>query len=425
MGNGPLIVPPHPGDDRERMERESREINERSIRETGADVLWWKLIRNPKFRALVEAEDERIRQQAADELAIIRAAELGIWQAIEEEYERRRRAPGRQLAKEQVERLPELIKKMTEEQTKGTTYGTEAEYRAVMKQIQKAQQRGDRIVLLGKRSGKELKALFQKIDPDVDVSSLQDDKNYGGDLMIIGLERRELENWIRHLALWGQNDAAGLITKTVQMKWGETPKAAETLYQITYAGIQLAGMRDEAALPFGHCEISIGILNPAHPWNALDSSNAGRVLLPLLHDAFKSGNHVVEGRSQISVPSCGLYPFVTRIVIRAASWTFRFLIDRDTRSIIMISATQTPNQHASLMASPRPGKLTASTKTGTLIYRKDKVGNGGTWSIQVDGNVGQRRFDLAAQPGGLTPGTKVEFDVSQTGVVTAVRRKTS
>jgi hypothetical protein len=426
MSTRSLILPPHPLAERERMEKESIEVNARSIRETGADILWWKLIRNPQFRAMVEAADDRIRKLAADDLARLRAAELGVWQGIEAEYERRRRAPGLQLAAQTPKGLDLLLKKLGEERSGGTTYGLEAEYAHVKRQIKKAQERGDRIVILGKRSGAELKRLFLTIDPSIDVSILEDHKQYGGDLMIIGLDRRDLENWVKHLALWGQNDQAGLITKTVQMKWGETPNAEDTLYQITYAGIQLSGSRDESALPFGHQEISVGVLNPGHPWNALNGSNAASALVPLLHESMISGTHVVPGRSSISVPKCGLYSFVTRIVIRTSSWTFRFTVDAKSKMINLVSAQSAPNQHAALLAIPRPGKLTAGSRFGTLIFMP-KTGaaiGGGTWAIQVDSSFkGQRRFELATQPGTLPGGTKVTFDVTLTGVVSNVQRK--
>ena len=52
-----------PGLDRlqtqKQMDQEAIRLNQKMIRETGHDPLWWKLIRNPAFRKAVEAADAR------------------------------------------------------------------------------------------------------------------------------------------------------------------------------------------------------------------------------------------------------------------------------------------------------------------------------------------------------------------------------
>lgn len=347
-----------------RMAEEARKHWEDTIRETGADPLWWKLMRNPKFRAAVEAENQRIYLEAIDELAKRRATELALLQSLEEEYQRRLRAPGRQLAAQTPENLKDLLQKLSAERETGSTYGALAEYTQYARQFRAARERGDRLVLLGKWSGRQLKELLKVIYPEIDLSGLRDDHNYGGDLMIIGLERREFESWVRHLSLWGMNDEAGLLTRTVQMKWGETTDPSVTQHQITYAGIQLSGARDEHALPFGHKEISIGVLNPNHPWAMLDNTNAASVLLPAIHHAFAQGNHGT-GSNQMSVPQGGLYPFVTRIVIRTTDWTFRIAVNGTL--LTLMSCERKPGQHRALLAEPRPGKGVLGAQEGTLV----------------------------------------------------------
>jgi hypothetical protein len=408
---------------RQAMEEEARRLWLKSIRETGASPLWWKLMRNPKFRAAVEAEDRRIYLESLDEIVKRRATELGLLQRIEEEYQARLRAPGRQLAAKLPENLGELLKKLQAERETGSTYGAEAEHRQFEKQFRKARERGDRLVLLGKWSGRRLKQLLQVIYPEIDLSGLQDHVNYGGDLMIIGLERREFESWIRHLSLWGMNQDTGLLTKTVQMKWGETSDPKVTLHQITYAGVQLSGSRDECALPFGHREISIGVLNPQHPWCALDNTNAASVLLPAIHDAFAQGNHGT-GENTISVPRGGLYPFVTRVVIRTSDWTFRFTVSGTT--ITLVSSTRQPGQHRSLVALPRPGKGVMGAQEGTLVCTGP-----GKYFIQGE----RRKFTLSATevlalnaaallaPGAKPTSLRVVFSLGASNAIISLRKK--
>ena len=405
-----------PLDDLKRMEKEARDHWNRVIRETGASPLWWKLMRNPRFRAAVEAEAERIYLESIDELVKRRANELSLAQQLEEEYQQRLQAPGKQLAAKIPDNLEDLRKRVKSEQTTGVTYGTLAEYRQFEKHFAKARERGDRIVILGKHSGKELKELLSAVHPKIDTSSLVDDKMYGGDLMIIGLERREFENWIRHLELWGMNDEAGLITKTVQMKWGESQDPANTEEQITYAGIQLSGLRDETALPLGHKEISIGLLNPAHPWDALAPHLAATVMIDAIKRAFAPGKH-----GKLSVPKCGLYPFVSRLAIRTSNWTHRFQVSGN--NIVCTSSTRHPGQHRQLLADPRPGKPAAGTRTGTLI--KLKAGA----RIQLAANsIGQKSYNLTPQQVStlgitLTDGPQpIQFEVDDTGKIIRIIR---
>lgn len=406
----------HPGDQYKRMAEEARKHWVDTIRETGADPLWWKLMRNPRFRAAVEAENRRIYLEAMDDIAKRRARELGILQGIEEEYQRRLRAPGRQLAALTPENLEELLKKLSAERETGNTYGALAEYTHFTRQFKAARERGDRLVLLGKWSGRQLKKLLQAIYPEIDLSGLQDDVKYGGDLMIIGLERREFESWVRHLSLWGMNDGAGLLTRTVQMKWGETTDPETTEHQITYAGIQLSGLRDECALPFGHKEISIGVLNPNHPWAALDNTDAASVLAPAILRAFAQGNHG-SGRDMLCVPRGGLYPFVIRIVIRTTDWTFRFTVSGT--AITLVSSVRQPNQHRDLLAEPRPAKGVVGAQEGTLVCK-----GAGIYFIQGKplSNTEAATLGLASI---LTPGgqpVRVIFTVGTSNKVTAVRK---
>ncbi|MBY8934615.1 MULTISPECIES: hypothetical protein [Pseudomonas] len=405
-----------PLDDLKRMEKEARDHWNRVIRETGASPLWWKLMRNPKFRAAVEAEAERIYLESIDELVKRRANELAVTQELEEEYQRRLKAPGRQLAAKVPEKLNDLLKRVRSEQESGVTYGTLAEYRQYEKHFAKARERGDRIIILGKHSGAELKKLLSVIHPKIDTSCLKDTTMYGGDLMIIGLEPREFESWLKHLGLWGMNDEAGMITKTVQMKWGESSDPQNTEHQITYAGIQLSGLRDETALPMGHREISIGLLNPAHPWDALAPHLAGPTIISAIKNAFKAGKH-----EKLNVPEGGLYPFVSRVVIRTTNWTHRFQISGN--NIICTSSTRHTAQHRQLLADPRPGKPSAGTRTGTLI--KLKVGA----RIQVAGNsVGQKAYSLTQEEVtrlGITLPEKpqpIEFEVDHTGKIIKINR---
>ncbi|WP_192561484.1 hypothetical protein [Pseudomonas gozinkensis] len=373
---------PSPLDEIKRMEKEAQEYWNRVIRETGASPLWWKLMRNPKFRAAVEAEAERIYLESIDELVKRRATEAGIAQQLEEEYQQRLRKPGRQLAAKVPDNLNDLVKRVKSEQATGVTYGTLAEYRQYEKHFAKARERGDRIVILGKHSGKELKKLLAAVHPKIDTSGLDDDTAYGGDLMIIGLERREFESWLKHLELWGMNDEASVITKTVQMKWGESSDPANTEEQITYAGIQLSGLRDETALPLGHQEISIGLLNPAHPWDALAPQLAATVITEAITRAFAPGKH-----GKMSVPRGGLYPFVSRIVIRTSNWTHRFLVSDN--SITCTSSTRHVAQHRQLLSDPRPGKPAAGVRKGMLISTKPGA------RIQItDNSNGQRVYKL-------------------------------
>lgn len=368
MVTGPVLTLRVPVDRLREVDRKMREESQRllqqSIIETGATPLWWKLMRNPRFRVAVEAENRRIYLEAIDEIAKRRATELGILQRLEEECQARLRAPGRQLAAQIPENLRELLKKVTAERESGNTYGDEANLRLYERQFRIARERGDRLILLGKWRGDRLRELLRVIYPTIDLSGIQNHVHYGGDMMIIGLERREMESWIRHLSLWGMNQDVGLLTRTIQMKWGETADPATTEHQITYAGIQLAGHRDETALPFGHREIDVGVLNPAHPWAALDNTNAAQVLLPAIHRAFAQGTHGT-GQNQLAVPQGGLYAFVTRLIIRTSNWTFRIVVTGT--SIILTSSTQQVGQHSSLLALPRPGKGVAGTQEGTLV----------------------------------------------------------
>lgn len=407
----------HPSEQYKRMGEQAHKHWVDTIRETGADPLWWKLMRNPKFRAAVEAEGNRIYLEAIDDIAKRRAAELGILQGLEEEYQRRLRAPGRQLAALLPANLNELLKKLAVERETGSTYGALAEYNQFTSEFEAARERGDRLVLLGKWSGRQLKKLLEAIHPEIDLSALQDTVNYGGDLMIIGLERREFESWVRHLSLWGMNnDDAGLLTRTVQMKWGETTDPDTTEHQITYAGIQLAGQRDESALPFGHKEISIGVLNPLHPWAALDNTDAASILVPAIQRAFAQGRHGT-GSGQLNVPRGGLYPFVTRIIIRTTNWTFRFVVSGN--SITLTSSVREPGQHRALLSELRPGKGLAGAQDGTLVCVK------GSYFIQ--GKL--RKYTLSALEAvtlglaAILKGGKsanVSFTVDQSNKVSAV-----
>jgi hypothetical protein len=320
------------------------------------------------------------------------------------------------LAAKVPENLNDLVKRVRSEQASGVTYGTLAEYRQYEKQFAKARERGDRIIILGKHSGKELKKLLSVVHPKIDTSSLVDNTMYGGDLMIIGLERREFESWLRHLELWGMNDEAGLITKTVQMKWGESEDPAKTEEQITYAGIQLSGLRDETALPLGHKEISIGVLNPAHPWDALAPHLAAPAIIDAIKRAFSPGRH-----GDLSVPQSGLYPFVSRIVIRTTNWTHRFLVS--DHSITCTSSTRHVAQHRQLLADPRPGKPAAGIRKGMLINIKPGA------RIQItDSSSGQKAYKLDAnQVHALkitlpkTPQT-IEFEVDKDGKIIRIIR---
>lgn len=73
----------------------SREIQEQArrcyddyVREHGHSPIWEKLIRNPKFAAAVNAENERIWRQAMEEIAMRRAKEREIHRPIAEEEAR-------------------------------------------------------------------------------------------------------------------------------------------------------------------------------------------------------------------------------------------------------------------------------------------------------------------------------------------------
>jgi hypothetical protein len=412
----------HPSDRDKAMQEEARRRWQKSIVETGADPLWWKLMRNPRFRAAVEAEDRRIYLESLDELAKRRGGELGILEAIEAEYQARLRAPGRQLAAKIPENLLDLMKKVSEERATGSTYGAEAEYRLYQQQFRRARERGDRLILLGKWRGASLKALLRGIYPDVDLSGIEDGKHYGGDLMIIGLERREMESWIRHLSLWGMNQDVGVLTRTIQMKWGETADPAVTEHQITYAGIQLSGARDELALPFGHREISIGVLNPTHPWALLDATNAADTLIPALQRAFARGKHGT-GHNQLDVPKGGLYPFVTRIVIRTTNWTFRLTVTGTT--INLVSSTPEVGQHASLLSLPRPGKGAVGEQEGTLVFvpKKNAYFIQGSLRRFALTEIDVRRLNAVALLSGSGTSARVLFTLGRDNLITGLRKK--
>ncbi|MFP2898795.1 hypothetical protein [Corallococcus sp. 4LFB] len=402
----PIVFPEDPyWKEAERQQQEAWRFVQKTLRETGMLPKWELFMRNPKFAAAVAAEAERILGEAADELAKRRGIEYGILLQLQAHYEAQRKARIKRL---QVEPrgLGGLRGEHASEQAQNTTYGKGAELRSNLKHWAKGRRTGDRLVIVGTLSGAELKEVLKAFDPRVSLSEIRDEETYGGDLLVIGLETRNPHQ----RRLWGRHERYS-ATKTVQMKWGETTDPNGMLKMITYAGIQLAGLRDERPVPGSLRVISVGVLNPAHPWNTLDGTSAA-MLIPYLEGAFAGGLN--QG---FSVPREGLHGHVDRIVIRTQNWTFRFAIEGNR--ICFASATHAPNQHAELLAEPRPAKNISGERRGMLIIGR---GKGGAFIQVTDGKAGQKTFKLDVPPSGLNHQDPVVFTVDPKGNVTSIRR---
>ncbi|MBN8228719.1 hypothetical protein JYK02_14500 [Corallococcus macrosporus] len=425
----PIVFPEDPyWKEQERMQAEAWRYVQKTLRETGMLPKWELLLRDPKFAAAVAAETARILGEAAEELAKRRGIEYGILLSLQAsmEADRKRQATAKRKreaeeAEEEFQRkrvrlkyisaeprgLQGLVKERNVEQEQNVTYGKSAELRSNLKHWAKGKHKGDRLVIVGTLKGVELKEILLAIDPRIDVSEIQDHVNYGGDLMVIGLEPRDPAQRL----LWGRNDRR-VVTKTVQMKWGETADPEGTLGMITYAGLQLAGLRDETPAPGGLRVISVGVLNPDHPWNKFDGVSAA-LLVPQLLTSFAGG----ENRTY-SVPRGGLYSTVDRIVIRTQNWTFRFYVDGE--NIHLASATYTPDQHADLLAEPRPAKDKSGEMEGMLIKTKTEA-----WIQMSASTSGQKKYKipLSALPSSLNSKDKVVFTVDPKGNLLSIRKK--
>ena len=101
----PLVMPEPPEEAaRKLMWEEARRIYERILAETGAPPKWELLMRDRRFREIVEAENERIQRKASAELTARWAKEAALQREIEEQLKRE------QLERRRVERVRREIR---------------------------------------------------------------------------------------------------------------------------------------------------------------------------------------------------------------------------------------------------------------------------------------------------------------------------
>jgi hypothetical protein len=366
--------------EREEMEAQARDHYVWSLITTGAPPKWDAMMRDPKFRAAVEQENNRIFLEAMDELAKRRGSELGISQGHEVQEGRQREGRVERAATRRPDGLNELARDAEKEVQTNTTYGISAEHQQATKAWTRASKNKDRMVLIGKISGWDLKARIREVDPKAPIlAKLEDNKVYGGDLSMVELDLRSYDSWSKHLTtLWPGDPNSGRISKTVQMKWGETSSPERMLDEVRLAAIQLSGIRGENPIPDGHRVIDIGVLNPAHPWNQVTVDTAP-LLARDLERHLKAGKHPTEPESTLTLPH-GHH--VDRIKIRTQHHTLRFTVDAQHR-VRFASMQENRHQHAPLLSVERvakrsqtewtQGKLTVTAGGVLLLNGKRKV----------------------------------------------------